>query len=160
MAAPMVKLDLLSYKNRLKMLKENGILKLFDRCRRKYVVADPEEWVRQLLLIFLIEERDFPAGRISIEKTVKVVKKNNRYDLLVFDKNSMPQVLVECKSPLVALNQSSINQIMRYNTTLQCPYIVLCNGTHFFMALVDFKEAKYHPFAEIPNYKELEEIKH
>jgi hypothetical protein len=160
MASPMVKLDLLSYKDRLKMLKEDGVLKVFDRCRRRYVVADPEEWVRQLLLIFLIEERDFPVGRISIEKTVKVVQKSNRYDLLVFDKNSMPQVLIECKSPLVALNQNAINQVMRYNMALKCPYIVICNGTHFFMAFVDFKDAKYHPFVEIPHYNELKEINH
>ncbi len=158
MGFPMLRLDLLTYQNRLKIQNEKGVAKVFDKFRKKYVVADPEELVRQMLLFYLTEEKGFPAGRISVEKIVRYSNKYNRYDLLIFDGNSRPQILIECKSPMVALTQISINQIMRYNTQLKCPYIILCNGTHVFMAQVDFVNSKYKPYFCIPNYGELEAV--
>ena len=62
----MQKLNFPSYSFRIKS-SENKTL-IFDIIRKKYVVLTPEEWVRQHVVLFLIEEKKYPISLIAVEK--------------------------------------------------------------------------------------------
>ncbi len=46
---------------------ENKIL-IFDIIRKKFVVLQPEEWVRQHAVHWLINHKHFPASLVNVEK--------------------------------------------------------------------------------------------
>ena len=124
---PLVKLRLRTEKNQTQV---------FDVIRKKYVLLTPEEWVRQHVIHFLIEEKQFPDGLMEVEKQITLFNTNKRVDILVRDKNLKPLLLVECKAAEVELTQTEINQLARYQITLQAPYCMLTNGMkHIIMKL-------------------------
>ena len=151
----LIKIDLFQFKTLLKTKNENGVIQLLDTFRNKYVKAEPEEWVRQLLLKYLIIHCDYPMGRVSVEKMLSINRLNKRFDGLVYDNEMKPLVLIECKSPYVKLSANTLNQIMTYNIETHAPYIIMSNGIDTVMGKVDFQEKSYLWFSKILNYKEL-----
>jgi hypothetical protein len=111
----------------IKIVEENGVEYIFDHIRKKYVTLTPEEWVRQELIKFLIEKCNYPKGAISVEKRIKVNERFFRYDIVIY-LNAEPWMLIECKSPEVAINMDSFTQSLIYQNKLQAQYILLCNG--------------------------------
>lgn len=101
---------------------------IYDFLRKKYLVLTPEEWVRQHWINFLVNYHDYPAGLFSLEKGLKYNQLNKRTDLVVFDRESKPYLLVECKAPNVRLDDNVLGQIMTYNSRLHCPLLILSNG--------------------------------
>ena len=88
--------------------------------------------MRQHVIHQLIEN-GFPAGRISIERSLPNSKK--RYDSIVYDQEGNPQLLVECKAPSVQLTQKTLDQVGNYISLLNVPNVLLTNGlTHFHFA--------------------------
>ena len=47
---------------------ENDKVFIFDSFRKKYVVNTPEEWVRQNVLRYLVEYKNYPQHWIAVEK--------------------------------------------------------------------------------------------
>lgn len=111
-----------------------GKIWIFDALRKKYLVLTPEEWVRQHWINFLIHHQGYPRGLFSLEKGLKYNQIQKRTDLVVYDREANPYLLVECKAPSVRINDTTLGQAMAYNATLNCPNLVLTNGIkHFFM---------------------------
>lgn len=116
------------------LLQSEGKLWIFDFLRKKHLVLTPEEWVRQHWINFLINHHDFPGGLFSLEKGLKYNQLQKRTDLVVFGRNSMPYLLVECKAPAIKINENTLSQAMAYNTKLNCPNLILSNGlTHVYL---------------------------
>ena len=91
----------------IKLKYENKKTYIYAHIRRKYVVATPEEWVRQHLIYFLIEERNFPKTLIATETALKVNGLKKRTDLIVIDKKTRKVCLIaECKAPNVKITQN------------------------------------------------------
>jgi hypothetical protein len=111
----------------IKIVEENGIEYVFDNIRKKYVVLSPEEWVRQEMIKFFIENCFYPKACISVEKTIAIGDKKMRYDILIFLKTT-PWLLVECKSPEIELTAETFFQSTAYQNVVQAKYIILCNG--------------------------------
>ena len=107
-----------------------GIREIFDPFRRKFVKLNPEEWVRQHLLQYLVVEKKYPQSLISVESSLVFNQQKKRCDALVYNQQAKAMVLIECKSYDVALSQSVLEQIARYNFTLQLPYLLISNGLH------------------------------
>jgi hypothetical protein len=126
---------------------ENGRY-IFDFIRKKYVILTPEEWVRQHILIYLCEVMQYPKGLISIEKEIKINNLKKRYDIVVYDYEHKPWMLVECKEPGVAVSDVTLQQLLRYHNVLQCPYWFLTNGANHFCAEVKDNTVKW--LASIP----------
>ena len=93
------KLNLPEYNFRLKT--EDKKTKIFDSIRRKYIVLTPEEWVRQNLIQYLIQEKNYPAGLIGVEKSLVQNGLKRRSDIILFDRNQKAQLLVECKASYI-----------------------------------------------------------
>ncbi|HMF70919.1 MAG TPA: type I restriction enzyme HsdR N-terminal domain-containing protein, partial [Flavitalea sp.] len=53
-----------------------------------------------------------------------------RFDILVYDRNHLPWMMVECKSMGVQLDESVLLQILRYHIAIPVPYIVITNGSY------------------------------
>lgn len=149
----MQKLNLPNYKFKLKS-NENKTL-IFDNLRKKYMVLTPEEWVRQHFVQFLIEEKNYPPSLIAIEKQVLVNNLKKRSDILVFNKEGNPDIIVECKAPKIKITQATFDQIARYNSTLNANFLVVTNGLNHFYCKMDFENETYVFLKEIPNYKQI-----
>jgi len=110
----------------------SGKIEIFDEYRKKYVIITPEEWVRQNFIKYLVEEKNYPASLIAIEKGIKVLGMQKRFDAVVFDRKGKPIVLIEFKSTDVEIDQKVMEQISRYNLNLQVAYLIVSNGlTHY-----------------------------
>ena len=128
----MQKLNLPEYEFRLK--KKEDKLYIFDQLRKKFLLLTPEEWVRQNIIRYLIEEKGFPPGLISTESGLKINLLRRRYDVLLYSKDKIPLLLVECKAPKVTINQPVVDQIVAYNSKIRAPYMLITNGIqHFFL---------------------------
>jgi hypothetical protein len=53
-----------------------------------------------------------------------------RFDILVYDNNTKPWMIVECKEMNVVLDKTVLDQVMRYNISLNVPYLVITNGSY------------------------------
>ena len=107
-----------------------GASQLFDPLRKKWVARTPEEWVRQQFLQLLMEQHQYPPSLIAVEKSIKLGSLTKRFDILVYDKIHKPWMMVECKSSDVTLNESVLDQLLRYNISLPVPYLLITNGPY------------------------------
>jgi hypothetical protein len=132
------------------LLQEGGKLWIFDSLRKKHLILTPEEWVRQHWINFLINNHQYPGGLFSLEKGMKYNQLNKRTDLVVFDRQSNPYLLVECKAPNIKIDERTLSQIMTYNTKHNCPYLIISNGLkHIFMEYSE-DESKFVQRASLP----------
>ena len=134
-----------------KVKKQNGQIWIFDMIRKRYVVLTPEEWVRQHFIHFLIETKGYPAQFIAVEKEIQVCGMKRRFDLVCYDRQANPYLIVECKAPSVALSQVVFDQAFQYNLSIAARFIAITNGClHFCGEISD--DGKFQMLAEIPNF--------
>lgn len=135
-------------------LKQQGLrTQIFDSIRKKYVVLTPEEWVRQNFLQFLIQDKKYPASLIAVEAGLKYNQLQKRMDVLVYNKQGTPHLMVECKAPEVKINQDVFDQIARYNMVFKVKYLVVTNGMHHFCCLMDYPNNAYQYLEQIPVFE-------
>lgn len=116
---------------------------IFDVIRKKFLLLTPEEWVRQHVVNFLIEEKNYPKLLINVEKLVKVNGINKRYDVVVFRNDGSIFLLVECKAPEVTITQQTFDQIAQYNLVLKAENLMVTNGLNHYFCQMDFENEKY-----------------
>ncbi len=116
---------------------ENGIKQLFDPVRKKYVSLTPEEWVRQHILHYLLSV-GYASSLIAIERGIEVNGTQKRFDIVVYDRESKPLIMIECKAQNEKINQQVVMQIAGYNLKLKAKYFWLTNGeVNYFIRLSD-----------------------
>ena len=147
----MIPLNLPKYHFKLK--EEDNKVFIFDSIRKKYLQLTPEEWVRQNIIQFLIEEKNYPKSLFSIEKGIKVSNTSKRVDIAIFNKERQIEVLIECKAPEVKITQNAFDQIARYNLTLNAKYLVVTNGLNHFFAVIDNIKNKYIFLKDLPSHQ-------
>lgn len=111
-----------------KVKKQNGTVWIFDVIRKKYVVLTPEEWVRQHMVHYLIGSKSYPAALIAVEKEIDLYGLRRRFDLVCYDRNGAPFLIIECKAPTVSLSQKVFDQVFGYNLVMAAKYIAVTNG--------------------------------
>ena len=57
---------------------------IFDAIRKKFVILQPEEWVRQHCVQYLMDVKGYPKSLINVEKELKVNDLKKRYDIVIF----------------------------------------------------------------------------
>ena len=148
----MQKLQFPSYSFRFKN-SENKIA-IFDEIRKKFILLTPEEWVRQHVVQYLIQDKNYPKSYINIEKLITVNDLNKRYDIVVYQPNGELFLLIECKAPEVKISQQTFDQIARYNLVLNAKYLMVSNGLNHYFCKIDFENEKYVFLEELPNFGE------
>lgn len=127
------------------MLKQRvvgGTKEFFDPVRKKWVPATSEEEVRQQFIQFLLMVKQIPISHISVEREISVNGLSRRYDLVVFDDQGAPWMVIECKAPHITLTQEVMEQAGRYNKTLHAPIIGITNGVEHKFFQIDFDTEK------------------
>jgi len=114
----------------------------------------PEEVVRQAAILYL-KSIGYSLNHISVERQIKVVAVYKRYDIVTWDKNGQPLILVECKAPSASLNQTSIDQAGIYNLALRGTYIWLTNGHDNRVFYVDAQKKQYQEIDSLPLKREM-----
>ncbi|MFZ9660586.1 MAG: type I restriction enzyme HsdR N-terminal domain-containing protein, partial [Chitinophagaceae bacterium] len=122
----------------------------FDEIRKKWVRLTPEEWVRQNFIQWLIQEMNYPASMMSVEKGIQLHELDKRYDLLVYDRTHQPWLLVECKAQTVPLTEKVLSQALRYSISKPVEYISITNGVD--CLLVKKKESQLEKLTEFPSF--------
>lgn len=124
-------------------IRENGSQQeVFDPVRQKWVVMTPEEHVRQVFILYLLNVKQLPLSHLSVEHAVTVNGMTQRYDLVVFGNDLQPWMMVECKAPHVKLTQKVADQAARYNTVLRAPLICVTNGMEQRVFEIDFENKR------------------
>ncbi|MCI6160737.1 MAG: type I restriction enzyme HsdR N-terminal domain-containing protein [Prevotellaceae bacterium] len=139
----------------IKIAVKNGKKMILDVLRRKYVTLTPEEWVRQHFVHYLIEHKNYPAGRLSNEVELRVGEKKLRCDSVLYNKVAVPQMILEYKAPTIPLTQKVFDQITAYNFLLKVDYLIVSNGMEHICCQMDYNHQRYTFLREIPDYHQL-----
>lgn len=125
----------------LTLTKKNN--QLFVNCiiRKKAVVLTPEEWVRQHVLNYLNNHKNYPLSRLSVEKSIHYNGLIKRWDIVAYDENVKPKLLVECKQPEVKISMATFLQAATYQKVIQSENILLTNGKELLCYSILKKEA-------------------
>lgn len=121
---------------------------VFDIVRKKDVPFTPEELVRQTILHYLVHTQKISPALIAVERALTVNNILKRFDVVVFNRNGNPFLLIECKSPSVTINIDTFLQGGNYNTKLSAKYIWLSNGKSNFV----FETETLQLVHEIPEF--------
>ncbi len=109
---------------------------IYDVLRNTWIVALPEEIVRQKWIEVMLNHLSFPKELIVIEKHLSLLPGLNlqgplpdrRIDLLAYyqkDGTLWPLFLMECKC--TPLNQKALLQVQGYNQFIKAPYVAIAN---------------------------------
>lgn len=148
--ASMQQLNFPTYPFRFKN-RENKV-HIFDQIRKKFIQLQPEEWVRQHVVSFLISEKKYPKSLINVEKELIINTLKKRYDVLVYNTDGSIALIVECKAPSVKISQTTFDQIARYNLTVKAKYLMVTNGIDHYFCKMDYEQEKYIFLKDIPAY--------
>jgi len=128
---------------------------IFDNIRKRYVLLTPEEWVRQHLISYLVEDRKYPASLLAVEMPLKINRMERRADLVLFSKNGDPLLIAECKAPGVKITQGAFDQVARYNLDMKVRYLIVSNGTVHYCAELDHVRGVWSFLRQIPAFEEV-----
>ena len=128
--------------------KENNKDLLFDPLRKRWLLLTPEEWVRQNFVQYLIRVKQYPAALIALEKEIWLGELKKRFDILVYNKDHEPWMIVECKAGTITLNEDTLQQALRYNISVPVEFILITNGNYTYGW--QKKGGQLHGIAELP----------
>lgn len=147
----MQKLNFPTYSFRFKNSENKTFI--FDVIRKKFLLLTPEEWVRQHILLFLIETMNYPKSLINVEKLVNVNGIKKRYDIVVFNSDGSIFLLVECKAPDIKIKQETFDQIAQYNLILKAENLMVSNGLNHYFCQMDLNREQYNFLNKLPEFK-------
>ena len=95
--------------------------------RHKDIRVTPEEVVRQLYILTLMEDYDYPASRMVLEYEVTFGREKKRADIVILDKEhtDTPYIIVEVKKPKL---KDGKEQLKSYCNATGAPVGVWSNG--------------------------------
>jgi hypothetical protein len=143
-------LNFLSFVDSLQIKTQDQKRYIFDPIRKKWLVLQPEEFVRQLMVQYLLQEKGYNRNRIAIERGIKVNGLAKRCDILVFDQDLQPLILIECKAPEIPLSADVFHQMAVYNMQLHVPYLMMSNGTSSYIGKIDVENQQYTLLEDLP----------
>jgi hypothetical protein len=126
--------------------------KVFVKCliRKKAILLTPEEWVRNHISSHIIKDLNYPVTVVGVEKSIQYNGLTKRWDIVVFNSDFKPHLLVECKAPSIKLNEDTLKQVLSYQHQLNCELIVISNGLETFVWKFDEKKLKFEELTGIP----------
>ncbi|MEW6755850.1 MAG: type I restriction enzyme HsdR N-terminal domain-containing protein [Candidatus Latescibacterota bacterium] len=130
-------------------------LVVFDPLRRRCVPLTPEEWVRQHLLQFLIQDRGCPEGLVAVERALSFYGKPLRADVVVHDRRGRPLLLAECKEPAAKVDEAAFRQAADYNRVLRAPFLLVTNGLTHSCCQWEPGAGTWHFLEDLPTYPQM-----
>jgi len=143
-------MDFLALAGNLKIKTQDQKRYIFDPIRKKWLVLQPEEFVRQLIIQYLIQNKGYSSNRIAIERGIKVNGLAKRCDILVYNQDMQPFLLIECKAPEIPLSADVFHQMAVYNMQLRVPHLMMSNGTSTYLCKIDVEKQEYTLLEDLP----------
>ena len=125
---------------------------IFDFIRKKYLICTPEEWVRQNLVSYFVNNLNYPKGLIKTESSLKYNNLKKRSDILIFNNDMSHFMIVECKSYKLKLNKSHLNQSAIYNKIYKSRYLMISNGMEHVVFKYNWKDETFEVKKSIPEF--------
>jgi hypothetical protein len=147
-------LQLLNYKDDLLIKNIDGRPHIFDPVRRKNILVLPEEYVRQLIIVWLQKVVGIPTTLMALEKKIQLQEGYKRFDVVCYNRAMEPKILIECKSFDIALTESIARQISIYNQILKCPFLIITNGKESMIYNID-QEGNIKGLSSVESFIEL-----
>ncbi len=144
----MIKIDYPEHDFRMK--RENDREMIFDEIRKIWLKLTPEEWVRQNFVRYLLTVRNYPTALVALEKKILVGELGKRFDVLIYNRQHQPWMMVECKAGNVALKEEVLHQVLRYNIAVPVQYLVITNGTNCYAFRK--RDKQLVPLNELPDF--------
>jgi len=120
--------------------------------RKKEIQIKPEEIVRQLFLLSLHEDYDYPYNRMQIEFAVHFGREVKRADIVIMDKlnPTVPYIVIEVKKPTL---KDGKEQLKSYCNSTGATMAIWSNGEQ--VVYYHRKDPNYfEPITDIPTAKE------
>ncbi|MEO6456412.1 MAG: type I restriction enzyme HsdR N-terminal domain-containing protein [Ginsengibacter sp.] len=133
-----------------KLRKDQNVEYIFDPLRKRWLLLTPEEWVRQNILQYIVQVKKYPVSLIAIEKEISLGELKKRCDIVVYSREILPWMIIECKAMNEFLNSKVLDQVLRYHITLPATYLVITNGSYCFG--YEKKEGQFSEIDELPGY--------
>jgi hypothetical protein len=115
----------------------------------------PEERIRLKIIEYLIHELGWPGSRIAVEAPLKLDPHSHskRADIIAYNKDFEPELLIECKADRVLLDEKAGLQISRYNQLVDARYLLISNGLTDHWFEIDSRATKLEdvPYPEQPS---------
>lgn len=141
---------------RLQRSSDDGVIRVFDPLRRRWVAYTPEERVRQHFVAFLAMARQYPPGRMANEVSLSHNGRSRRCDTVIYDAAARPVAVIEYKAPSVPVTEKTFDQILRYNMVLGTRWIIVSNGVDHYCCKADPSAPSGYTFRrDIPSYSDL-----
>lgn len=115
---------------------------LWNPILKKAYVNQPEERVRLRIIESLLLESEWSSHRITTELPLNLNRDEakKRADILCYNHDFEPVLLIECKAENIAISEKTSLQITRYNSKIKAPYLMMSNGiTDFFFEMSEDK---------------------
>jgi len=125
---------------------------IFDLIRKKHLVLTPEEWVRQNLVSYFINDLHYPKGLIKTESSLIYNNLKKRSDILIYNNDMTHYMIVECKSYKMKLNKSHLNQSAIYNKIYRSRYLMVSNGMEHIVCEYDWENETFKFKNSIPEF--------
>lgn len=134
----------------------DGVRRIFDPLRLKYVALTPEEWVRRHFTAYMISVKGYPQRLMANEIGLKLNNTRRRCDTVVFDRiGGSPLMIVEYKAPSVEITRAVFDQIARYNIVLKTEWLVVSNGLRHYCCTFDHTTCTWRFVPELPAYSSI-----
>ncbi|HIP31836.1 MAG TPA: type I restriction enzyme HsdR N-terminal domain-containing protein [Crocinitomicaceae bacterium] len=137
-------------KANLRLKRKNNQVYVWCTIRKMDLLCTPEEWVRQHVIHYLIHQKNISQGLIASEYSIDYNGILKRADIVVFNRDHKPMMIVECKAPEVAINEKVMFQIAQYNAKLDVEYLFLTNGLKHLICQV--KNGELIVLEEVPEW--------
>lgn len=92
---------------------------------------------------------------ISVERGHRLNHRRQRCDLVIYNRQGKPVMLIECKAPSVKIGQTALNQAGRYNLKHKVAFLIVTNGEHHLAARVDFNTGGFQFLKTIPDFETI-----
>jgi hypothetical protein len=125
---------------------------IFDPIRKKFVSLQPEEWVRQHIIHWLVDFKSVPINLINVEKKLVIAGTSKRYDIVIFKPDGSIHTIIECKAPKIKIDQTVFDQIARYNLIAKASFLMVSNGMEHYFCTMDYENQRYNFIADLPKY--------
>lgn len=140
----------------LHIVEDSAGLRIFDPVRRRLVALTPEEWVRQNMLAYMLQDLGYPLHLLSVEHSLKWQTRSRRCDIVLFMKNMQAGLIAEIKAPGITISHAVLRQVIRYNQSFRAPFLLLTNGIqHYSMLISDNPDEEPTYLDHYPDYNRI-----
>ncbi|WP_245846154.1 type I restriction enzyme HsdR N-terminal domain-containing protein [Longibacter salinarum] len=136
----------------VRTIERDGKRMVYDIFRGKYVRLTPEEHVRQQFVHYLVDAHAVPSGLVAIELPVDIQGRPQRADIVIYDREAQPLLLVECKAPDTSISQTVFDQASRYNLRLGAPFLAVTNGLEHYACRIDRTSETIDFLTDLPDF--------